>query len=323
MQFEIAWDSVRSGETPAFASSDTTIIAVDTKGVARAVRAGSAAIRVSAGPYSAAANVAVVPPVLIGAGDIAVCRSQMTALTAAIVRRIPGTVFTAGDNAYQDGSSAEFAECYDPTWGQFRVRTRPSPGGHDYHTPGAAGYFDYFKASAGPRGLGYYSYSVGTWHVIVLNTMIDISDTSRQVRWLRADLAEHRTLCTAAYWYLPRFSSGRHGSNDGLTGIWEILYDAGVELVVSGHDHDYERFAPQRADGTLDPAQGIRQFVVGTGGAELTPVSARLPNSEFVQSRVGVLKLDLEETGYRWEFLGAPGGVIRDSGSDSCHRRPT
>ena len=322
MHFGIAWDSVRTGEAPVFASSDTTIIAVNTKGVARALRAGSAAIRVSAGSYSAAATVAVVPPVLIGAGDIAVCRSQMTALTAAIVRRIPGTVFTAGDNAYQDGSSTEFAECYDPTWGQFRVRTRPSPGAHDNHTPDAAGYFEYFKASAGPRGLGYYSYPVGNWHVIVLNTIIDISDTSRQVRWLRADLAEHRTLCTAAYWYTPRFSSGRHGSYDGLTGIWQILYDAGVELVVSGHDHDYERFAPQRADGTLDRAQGIRQFVVGTGGAELTPVSARLPNSEFVESRVGVLKLDLEETGYRWEFLGAPGGVVRDSGSDSCHRRP-
>ncbi len=319
MRFTIARDSVHLAETRAFASSDTTIIDIDTSGFARGVRTGNATIHVSSGPYAAAAEVAVVPPVLIGAGDIAVCGSRETMATAAIVKRISGIVFTAGDNAYQDGTSDEFARCYDPWWGQFRVRTRPSLGAHDYHTPDAAGYFGYFKTSAGPTPLGYYSYDLGNWHVIVLNTNIDISDTSTQLRWLRADLDAHPSLCTAAYWYLPRFSSGRHGSAPALTGVWQILFDAGVELVISGHDHDYERFAPQRPDGALDGVHGIRQFVVGTGGAELTAVTSMLPNSEVAISVWGVLKLDLEATNYRWEFLTVPGDTVRDSGTDACH----
>ncbi|HYS69163.1 MAG TPA: hypothetical protein VEM14_02910, partial [Gemmatimonadaceae bacterium] len=306
-------------ETTTFASSDPTIIAIDSTGLARALRAGNAAIHVSSGPYSAAAAVAIVPPVLIGAGDIAVCGSRGTMATAAIVRRISGIVFTAGDNAYQDGTSDQFAHCYDPSWGQFRVRTRPSPGAHDYRTPGAAGYFGYFKTSAGPARLGYYSYDLGDWHVIVLNTNIDISDTSTQVRWLRADLEAHPTFCTAAYWYLPRFSSGRHGSTPALTGVWQILYDAGVEIVISGHDHDYERFAPLGPDGIVDRAQGVRQFVIGTGGADLTPINGKLPTSEVATSLYGVLMLDLQPERYRWQFLEAANGTARDSGSDACH----
>ncbi len=319
MRFTIAWDSAHLAETRAFASSDTTIIVIDTAGFARGVRTGNATIHVSSGPYAAAAEVAVVPPVLIGAGDIAVCGSRGTMATAAIVRRISGIVFTAGDNAYQDGTSDQFAHCYDPSWGQFRVRTRPSPGAHDYRTPGAAGYFGYFKTSAGPARLGYYSYDLGDWHVIVLNTNIDISDTSTQVRWLRADLEAHPTFCTAAYWYLPRFSSGRHGSTPSLTGVWQILYDAGVEIVISGHDHDYERFAPLGPDGIVDRAQGVRQFVIGTGGADLTPINGKLPTSEVATSLYGVLMLDLQPERYRWQFLEAANGTARDSGSDACH----
>ncbi|MDP3938135.1 MAG: alkaline phosphatase [Deltaproteobacteria bacterium] len=266
------------------------------------------------------ATIAVMPPVLVGAGDIADCALDGDDATAALVQAIPGFVFTAGDNAYQDGTALDFADCYDPSWGRFRTRTRPTPGGHDYRTPGGAGYYAYFGPSAGTPGQGYYSYEVGAWHVVALNSNIPRDSSSPQFAWLRADLAANHKHCLLAYVYHPRFSSGQHGSVAAMQPIWEMLYAAGAEVVISGHDHLYERFVPQRPDGTPDPAQGIRQFTVGTGGALLTGIRLRLPTSEFVQTgRWGVLRLALNDSSYQWEFVQAPGGRMLDSGTGTCH----
>jgi hypothetical protein len=263
---------------------------------------------------------AVMPSVLVGAGDIADCDSDAHKATAALVEGIPGFVFVAGDNAYHQGSHDQFGHCYHVSWGQFRTRTRPAPGNHEYLTPSAAGYFDYFRESAGPRGHGYYSYDIGSWHVAVLNSGNAVHASSPQLQWLRADLAQHPTLCSVAYWHHPRFSSGREGSSVALKPVWEVLYDAGVDVVVSGHDHHYERFAPQTPDGVSDPTRGIRQFIVGTGGGELFSAGPPLQNTEARQTGIhGVLKLTLHPTGYDWQFISVQGSQFSDSGSDRCH----
>ena len=216
---------------------------------------------------------------LVGAGDIAACGAGAAARTADLVARIAGTVFTAGDNAYERGTSSEYADCYGPTWGRFKARTRPAPGNHEYLANGAAGYFDYFGAVAGERGKGYYSYEVGAWHVVVLNSECAFVGgcgiTSPQVRWLDVDLAQARSTCSLAIFHHPRFSSGaEHGSDATYDAFWRVLYAHGVELVINGHDHEYERFAPQTPDAVRDEARGIREFVVGTGGRSLYAVRA-------------------------------------------------
>jgi hypothetical protein len=284
------------------------------------VATGTTNITAQRGDRLAAASIAVVPPVLVGAGDIADCALQGDEATAAIIRTVPGFVFTAGDNAYQNGSPVDYANCYHPTWGQFRIRTRPAPGNHEYHTPAARGYFDYFRDMAGPRGLGYYSYQAGTWHVVSLNTSADLGPGSTQLEWLRGDLSAHPTLCTIAYWHAPRFSSGIVGNDSRIASAWQHLYDAGAEIVIAGHDHIYERFAPQTPAGELDSLRGIRQFTVGTGGGALTGLRALQPNSEkVITGRHGVLKLELGDSTYHWEFLTTPGGQIADSGTTPCH----
>ena len=261
--------------------------------------------------------------VLVGAGDIAVCGSSGHPATALLLDGIAGTVFTAGDNAYPDGSDANYAECYDPTWGRHKARTRPSPGNHEYYTPGAAGYFNYYGAAAGERGKGYYSYDLGAWHVIALNTSIDVTAASAQVQWLRADLAATARECVVAYFHHPRFSSGsNHGSHAFVRPLWDALYEHGADVVLSGHDHVYERFAPQKPDGTADPAYGIRQFTVGTGGAGLYGFGTPLPNSERRGLSRGVLKLTLWSGGYDWEFVPIAGQTFTDGGSASCHGVP-
>jgi PKD repeat protein len=283
--------------------------------------------RTSDRPAAAAAAAGAV--VLVGAGDIAGSGSddEETAKLLDQVVAAEGssvTVFTAGDNAYPDGTDSNFVNYYDPTWGRHKAITRPSPGNHDYHTPGAAGYFNYFGASAGPPGVGYYSYDVGDWHIISLNSEISMSAGSPQEQWLRADLAATTLQCVLAYWHKPRFSSGDHGSSTGPRPLWEALYDANAEIVVSGHDHTYERFAPQTPDGTLDPEGGIRQFVAGTGGAGLYSISNPLPNSEAHNDQAkGVLKLTLYATGYDWEFIPIAGETYTDVGSDTCHGVPS
>ena len=265
--------------------------------------------------------------VLVGAGDIGDCTRIWDSLTANLLDTIPGTVFAAGDNAYQDGTPAEYANCYDPTWGRFKARTRPVPGNHDYYTPGAAGYFGYFGAAAADPAKGYYSYDLGTWHIIALNSNIGMDAGSEQEQWLRADLAAHPALCTLAYWHPPLFSSSTLPVMAAAQATWQDLYNAGAELVINGHHHDYERFAPQTPAGEVDQAHGIREIVVGTGGGDgLFPFGATAAHSEVRNNETfGVLKLTLRVTGYDWKFIPIEGpqfSSFTDSGSGSCHLPP-
>ena len=241
--------------------------------------------------------------VLVGAGDIADCRGLAGAeATAKLLDQTPGTVMAIGDLAYPDGSEENFV-CYDKTWGRARSRTRPAAGNHEFHAPGATPYFDYFGVLAGDRKTGYYSYNLGSWHIIVLNSECkDVGGCeagSPQGRWLRADLASHPLACTLAYWHKPLFSSGSaHGNDLTVKPLWDALYDGNADVVVNGHDHDYERFAPQTPDGAPDSVRGIREFVVGTGGKNLRPFGAPKPNSEVRDfSAFGVLKLTLKPKG--------------------------
>jgi len=304
-------------------SSDTTRATVTTDGVVRGLDTGTVRISARSGETSGWASVTLTrsPPgaeVLVGAGDIADCSTEEDQATARLLDSIPGTVFTAGDDAYPSGSSRDFADCYGPAWGRHRARTRPSPGNHDHRTAGAAPYFAYFGDRA---PYNYYSYDLGAWHIISLDGDLDVAAGSPQERWLRADLAATSRRCTLAYWHEPRFSSGTtHGSDAQVQPLWQALYDAGAELVLAGHDHEYERFAPQTPTGEADPVRGIREFVVGTGGADLYRFGAPLANSEARNSTAwGVLKLVLNPGAYTWQFIPVAGGTFSDSGTASCH----
>jgi hypothetical protein len=241
-----------------------------------------------------------------------------------LVSEQPARVLTLGDNQYEIGGLSRFLDSYDPTWGRVKAITRPSLGNHEYMTAGAAGHFDYFGAAAGARDKGYYSFNVGQWHLIALNSNCSeaggCSAGSPQETWLRNDLASHAQACTLAYWHHPRFSSGPHGNAASMQPIWQALYDGNAEIVLSGHDHDYERFAPQDASGAADPARGIREFVVGTGGKSHYSTSGPKPNSEVRNSSTfGVLKLALHAKSYDWKFTPEAGQTFTDAGSGSCH----
>ena len=281
----------------------------------------------SANPSSAtppSATPSADDPVFVGAGDIGDCKSDADSATAALLDDIPGTVFALGDNAYPDGSKAAYKDCYDPTWGRHKARTRPIPGNHDYHTKGAAGYFDYFgDAAVNADGDPWYSYDLGEWHIIALDSECEETNAcvpnSPQGRWLRADLAASQAKCTLAMWHVPRFSSGFHGNDNDLDGFWKILYDAGADVIVNGHDHDYERFAPQNPDGVEDRVKGIREFVAGTGGTTLRPFEKLAANSELrVANIYGVLKFTLHPSTYEWQFIPTTGD-FSDSGGAHCH----
>jgi len=265
--------------------------------------------------------------VLVGAGDIASCDDLKGAeATAKLLDSIPGTVFAAGDLAYPDGSDEQFANCYGPTWGRFKDRTRPAPGNHEYHSDGASGYVRYFGSAAGDSKKGYYSYELGDWHILVVNSECDAvggcQAGSPQEQWLRQDLKTHPVKCTLAYWHKPLFSSGAaHGNDPEIKPLWDALYAADADVVINGHDHDYERFAPQDPAGKLDSQRGIREFVVGTGGknSHRTFASPK-PNSEVRQADTfGVLKLTLRAASYDWEFVPEAGKTFTDSGSGTCH----
>jgi hypothetical protein len=266
------------------------------------------------------------PVVLVGAGDIANCEisgGSGAVATARLLDRIPGTVFTVGDHAYPSGTAKQFQDCYDPSWGRHKARTRPSPGNHDYLTANAKPYFDYFGPSAGPEGRGYYSYALGGWHILSLNSFIPADRRSPQLEWLRKDLTENRTPCTLAYWHVPVFSSGPHGGEPQTTAhmveVWRVLYEFGADVVINGHDHLYERFAPQDPKGKRDPMKGIREFVVGTGGGGLYEIKQVRPNSEVRSNRsYGVLKLTLGASDYAWEFVPGAGEQFQDSGTSKC-----
>ena len=265
--------------------------------------------------------------VLVGAGDIADCSEDGDTATAELLQSIDGTVFTLGDNAYEDGTLHQFQQCYGPTWGRpsIKDRTRPAPGNHDYHTHGAPGYFEYFGAAAGDPNEGWYAYDAGTWRVYVLNSNCDeiggCHAGSSQERWLRDDLAANPRDCVAAMWHHPRFSSGaEHGNDPVTTDLWLALQEAGAELVVVGHEHMYERFGPQTANGEADDDHGLVQFVVGTGGRHLYPLGDIQPNSLVRDNHTfGVLELTLEEGGYAFEFVPVAGRSFTDAGSGTCH----
>jgi hypothetical protein len=301
--------------------SDTTIAEVNSA-TGRVVGRHTGSVMVSAmvGGATAGAQVVIAPAILVGAGDIAACGSSGAEATAALLDAVSGTVLTAGDNAYESGTYDEFMRCYDPSWGRHRSRTRPAPGNHEYLTPAAAGYFQYFGPAAGDSSKGYYSYDIGSWHIVVINSSADVTSGSPQEQWLREDLASHPALCTLAYWHYPRFSSGLEGDHPEMQAIWQALYDAGADVVISGHDHDYERFGPQTPSGLPDPIRGIREFVVGTGGKSLLAFQNNAPNSQVRDNTMfGVLLLMLYDDHYEWEFVPTESGRFRDAGADTCH----
>jgi acid phosphatase type 7 len=265
--------------------------------------------------------------VVLAAGDIARCEESGDEATAGLLEDLGGTVITLGDHAYPDGSTEDFADCYDPTWGRFKARTKPVPGNHEYEVdPEAAPYFAYFGAAAGEPGKGYYSYDLGGWHVVALNSMCDeaggCDGGSPQIRWLKSDLAaDGEGECTLAYFHHPLFNSGKQGEYERRTeAIWEVLYDHGADVVLSAHDHNYQRFAPQDPAGNADPERGIREFVVGTGGGDRYEIEDPVNNSEaHSDGAYGVLKLNLEPGSYAWEFLPVSGESFTDSGEAGCH----
>jgi len=272
----------------------------------------------------------VIGPTLVAAGDVACAPGEARTRdachqldTAALIGRLdPDAVAALGDLQYEAGSLADFQGSFDKTWGTFIDRMHPAIGNHEYGTPGAAGYFAYFGARAGRPGEGWYSYELGSWHVVSLNANCDIvgcGPGSPQQRWLRADLATHPRRCTLAYWHQPRFSSGLHGSDDALIPLWRTLQAGGADVALSGHDHDYERFAPQTADGRLDRVHGVVQFVVGTGGKSHYPVLLAGRNSRAHASAFGVLRLTLGRGAYAWRFVAEPGVGYRDAGAARCH----
>jgi|SRR5215218_828278 len=275
-------------------------------------------------------------PVLVAAGDIAQCTYLNDEATADLLATMPGaTVATLGDDAYPHGSDQDYLNCYDPSWGLYKAQTLPTTGNHDYDTAGASGYFNYFGTAAGDPTKGYYSYDLGSWHVVVLNSNCSnlkkiagdgCGGTSPQVQWLKSDLSAHPSACTLAYWHEPRFSSIQTGLR--LAAFWNALYKAKAEVVLNGHQHNYERFAEQTPKGVAKPGRGIREFVVGTGGGTLNAFNTTImANSEVREaSTYGVLKLTLHPNSYDWEFVPVAGQSFTDSSlnqtpplTTSCH----
>jgi 3',5'-cyclic AMP phosphodiesterase CpdA len=298
--------------------------------LAACLPASAVARRPAAPPAATPAGRHAAPITVYAAGDIARCANpdpawSGAAATAALIDAglafDPGAaVLALGDLTYPVGAPAEFTDCYGPTWGRFKARTYPTPGNHEYATKGAAGYFGYFGAAAGP---GYYSIRLGAWRVFSLNSNLAAPAHAVQLAWLRAELARQPARCTLAYWHHPLYSSGMKGNDDRMKDAWRVLYEAGADVVLSGHDHLYERFAPQDTDGRRDDRRGLRQFVVGTGGAFPTPFLRTRANSEARDSNhSGVLKLVLRDDGYDWQFLqvaGDSGEDEPDRGSARCH----
>jgi PKD repeat protein len=265
--------------------------------------------------------------VLVGAGDIADCGSYRDGPTAALIAKMPNAlVFTAGDNAYPDGTSANYT-CYDATWGAFKSRTYPAPGNHDYKTvgqpAGAPGYFDYFNGvgvdsgRAGRRGRGYYAYDYGAWRVYALNSEVGASAFSAQVAWLKADLAANPRQCALAYFHRPLFTSGHHPPDPTVRPFWDA-FAGRVDVVLTGHNHQYERFAPMRPDGTRDDTRGTREFVVGSGGSGLYDFVTVQPNSQVRIHQYGVLALTLRPGNYSWKFVPIAGATETDGGTTAC-----
>ena len=291
----------------------------------------------AAGPASADGE----PVTLLAAGDIAFCKANWAEKlvylvakgrkfkrgnhkTARLLDRLDGTIVVLGDLAYRNGSTEQFETCYESTWGRHKHRTYAVPGNHEYRSYLGKPYFAYFGERAGPKDRGYYSFDLGAWHIIALNSNIKAGRKSKQLRWLRADLEKTTARCILAFWHYPVFSSGGNGNLRKMRRAYKALYKAGASVVLAGHDHIYERFAPQDVDGRLDEERGIRSFVVGTGGAPLGRQRRTTKNSEVVRTGAwGVLKLTLHEDRYDWEFVTVGNRGKGDSGSAACVERDT
>ena len=311
------------------------LIAVALLAAVTVIFAGCASLAGSG--QSASADMPVIDGIgitLFAAGDIADCRqipaaktgaARTAALIAGNLANDPAALVLAlGDTSYPAGLPEEYENCYAPTWGRFKAQTLPAPGNHEYYTKGAPGYFGYFGALAGPEQRGYYSKDVGNWHLVSLNSNLRPPASTAQQAWLVEDLAQLRRRnadgCVLAYWHHPVYSSGGHGNNAHMRATWQALMAARADVVLSAHDHDYERFAPQDADANRDERNGIRSFVVGTGGAELDPFTLTKPHSQAQENLThGVLKMVLKRAGYEWAFLPVDGKPARDAGSARCH----
>jgi hypothetical protein len=232
-------------------------------------------------------------------------------------------VLPLGDLQYQVGAYSAFLGSYDPSWGRLKAITKPAPGNHEYGTAGAAGYYQYFGSAAGDPQKGYYSYDIGNWHMVALNSncgAVSCSKGSPQETWLRADLAAHPVACTLVYWHHPLYSSGEHGDNPSVAALYQAAFDGGADVALAGHDHDYERFSPQNAAGQVDAAGGVREFVVGTGGRSHYAIKTPKPNSEIRSDNTfGVLELTLHADSYDWKFRPVAGATFTDSGTQHCH----
>jgi hypothetical protein len=301
-----------------WSSSATRTLRIDVEGTAGRPRVDVDAFLVLGPPTS---------ETLVGAGDIGQCNREAPELTARLIEDVPGIVYTTGDNAYPNGTAEEFANCYDPSWGRFKPRTRPSPGNHDYATSGAHPYYDYFGANAGPDRRGWYTYQAGTWRIYSLNSEACSSTNNRcvpggaQFEWLKLDLLNNAHQCVLAYWHRPRFSSGHHGPSTRMAAITQLLYDHGADVILAGHDHGYERLQRIDPSGTPDEQRGIRHFTIGTGGANLYELTKpALDTTETRQSHVhGVLRVDLQPGTYDWQFLPTVADAYSDTGSGACH----
>ena len=281
----------------------------------------------SPGPTSSATPGPTSTPAAVTAlvaGDVASCASSGDEATAALLGANAGTIVIPGDIAYENGSTADFNNCFHPSWGPYKSRMKPAPGNHEYNTAGATGYYGYFGAAAGDPSKGYYAFDLGAWRFYALNSNCaaigGCGAGSVQEVWLRTDLAANPRQCAAGFWHHPRFSSGSHGSSTATQALYQALYDFNADLILVGHDHDYERFAPQTATGVADSARGIRQFVVGTGGKSHYATVSGVPNSQVRNSDTyGLLKLTLSATAYSWQFLPEAGKTFTDTGSTACH----
>jgi acid phosphatase type 7 len=256
--------------------------------------------------------------VVLAAGDIGDCKSSGDERTAALLDRLRGSVLALGDTVYEGGSIEDYRACYAPSWGRHKRRTRPAPGNHEYRDEDASGYFSYYGAAAGPGHRGYYSFDVGAWHIVSLNSERDTTAGGAQVRWLKRDLARTPADCVLAYWHRPRWSAGRYFDDDTYAPFWNALYDAGADVVLAGHDHSYQRFARLDKLGEIDKLRGIRSFVVGTGGRRLSTLRSH-PRRQAANDRTfGVLQLTLRPKSYTWRFIAVAGQDYRDGGSTAC-----
>jgi hypothetical protein len=297
--------------------------------LARSLALAAAALALPLAGAEAARALPPAPPVvLLAAGDVAGCNTTGDEATAAIIDGFPSAlVAMLGDAVYPNGTTGDFESCYAPSWGRFKARTRPAVGNHEYRQPGAAPYFAYFGSVAGPPDKGWYSYDYGAWHVVVLNSNCGFvggcGEGSAQEQWLRSDLAASSADCTLAYMHHPRFSSGRSPQLEEYEPLWTALWENGADVVLAGHDHIYERQAPQTPIGDANAAYGIREFIAGTGGFSHSGIAGVLPRSEVRNNTTfGVLKLDLSDAGYSWTFLPEFGAPFTDSGSGTCHDAP-